>query len=228
MRAKDIMTVDVLTVTPETAVKHASQIMLDRSISGLPVLDDEETVVGMITEGDLMRRFELTARQRSPDSAPEVSARGYLKGQGWKVGDAMTREVVAIDEETPIGQIAALFEERGIKRVPVLRQGRLVGIVSRADLLHGLATAESAQSAVGDESIRLATLTRLRDDAGIRDLAVTVKDGIVHLWGSVGSEAERAAATAVAENVRGAGGVESHLRIVSANAGPDQQGLAAR
>lgn len=218
MRAKDIMTVNVLTVSPETSVKRTAQIMLDRGISGLPVVNDEGELVGMITEGDLMRRFELRARQRSSEAAPEQRAYDYLKAQSWKVGDVMTRQVVTIDEDMPIGQIAALLEEHGIKRTPVMRQKQLVGIVSRADLLHGLVAATWEKTAGGNDAIRLATLTRLREDAGIRDefLSVTVNGGIVHLWGSVGSQAERDAAQAVAENVRAAVGVENHIRVTPA------------
>jgi CBS domain-containing protein len=204
-------------------VSHVARIMLDRRVSGLPVTDDEGCLVGMITEGDLMGRFELGSEpvpspEASPDETSEERARAYLKSYSWKTGDVMTPHVVTIEEGVSLGEVARVLEEHGIKRVPVMREGQLVGIVSRADLLHGLLMPKSSQTPRGDAPLRLGILTRLREDAGIGDefVDVTVLDGVVHLWGRVRSRAERDVARVVAENIRGAEGVENHLRVVPA------------
>jgi CBS domain-containing protein len=209
------MTVDVLKVGPDASVTHAAQLMLDRKVSGLPVLDDEGTLVGMITEGDLMRRFELRAAMPRQEASSADRAREYLKTRGWKVTDVMSRKVLTVDEEMPIGQIAALLEENGVKRAPVMRAGKLVGIVSRADLLRGLVAAKCQRAIVGDNALRLATMSRLSEDGGLSRLGVTVGEGVVHLWGYVGSEAERDAARAIAESVSGVVGVKNHIRVVA-------------
>ena len=127
----------------------------------------------------------------------------------------MTTDLTKVDEETPLSGIAALMEERGIKRVPVMRGERMVGIVSRADLLHALATAKLENTAPDDYTIRRSILTRLRDDAGVKggNLTLTVADGMVHFWGVVNSESERDAARVVAEGIRGVKGVISHLSL---------------
>lgn len=127
----------------------------------------------------------------------------------------MTANVITVEPDTPLSQIAALLEKEQIKRVPVLKQGRVVGIVSRADLLHAIITASEDQTAFGDQPLRLAIVTRLRDEAGFRDgeLDVTVSDGVVHLWGSVRSEARKQAASVAVSTVRGVRGLVDHTRV---------------
>lgn len=221
MRARDVMTTSVVTVSPDMGISHVARIMLDRRVSGLPVMDDEGSLVGIITEGDLMRRVELGSEklpsaEASSDETSEERARAYLKSHSWKAGDVMTPHVVTVEEGVPLGEVSAILEKHGIKRVPVTRQGKLVGIVSRADLLHGLLMPRLRQTPHGDDPLRLSILTRLREDARIGDefVDVTVLDGIVHLWGRVRSRAERDVARVVAENSRGAKGIDNHLRVV--------------
>ncbi|RWK89791.1 MAG: CBS domain-containing protein [Mesorhizobium sp.] len=209
MRAKDVMTARVVTVSPDHSVRHAARIMLDHRISGMPVVDDGGRVVGIVSEGDFLRRSELGATALS---SGEV--RGYVKGHSWKVADLMTSDVVVADEETPIERIAVLMQEHGIKRIPVLRGPRLVGVVSRADLLRVVLAARSDDStAAGDDAIRRSILTRLREDAGVNGdaLTLTVSDGLVHFSGAVRSQSERDAVRVVAEGVRGVKGVYDHL-----------------
>jgi CBS domain-containing protein len=131
MKASDIMTRAVVTVTPDTPVAEACRQMLARGISGLPVVGEDGKLVGMITEGDVMRRLELRQPQRSPQSVRP----GAAKDPGSKVAEIMTGGVITVDEDAPIGQIAGLLDQRHIRRVPVMRDGRLVGIVARSDLL---------------------------------------------------------------------------------------------
>ena len=219
MKAEYVMTADVVSVSPNHSVRHAAQLMLDHRISGLPVLDDNGRVVGLVTEGDLMRRSELGVQALAPIgrqfTTSEDSARAYVKSHSWKVADVMTADPVVVDEGTSLTQIADLMTERGIKRVPVMRGTHLIGIVSRADLLRVLVKAKADDTASGDNAIRRSILTRLRDDAGVEgnSLILTVSDGLVHFSGVVSSQSERDAARVVAEGVRGVKGVFDHLSV---------------
>ncbi len=212
------MATDVVSVRPDTSVRHAAEIMLARGLSGLPVIDDDGRLAGVITEGDLMRRAELRdalgSAETSGASAQDRS-RDYVTGHSWRVGDVMSTPAVAVEETTPLGEIAALFDRRAIKRVPVLRAGVLVGIVSRSDLLRGIVTAAPDRTAAGDAAIRLGIVTRLRYDLGLAEPLpdVVVTRGIVHLSGIVRSETERAAVRVVAEGVRGVAGIDDRLVV---------------
>lgn len=205
------MTANVVTVSPDHSVRHAAQIMLDHRISGMPVVDDDSRLVGIVSEGDFLDRSELGAQ-----AFPADEARGYVKGHSWKVADLMTPVVVAADEETPIERIAALMREHGIKRIPVMRGQCLVGVVSRADLLRVVVAAKfDNATAAGDDAIRRSILTRLREDVRVEGdaLTLTVSDGLVHLSGAVISQIERDAVRVVAEGVRGVKGVFDHLYL---------------
>ena len=209
MKAKDVMAANVVTVSPDHSVRHAAKIMLDHRISGVPVVGDDGRLVGIVSEGDFLRRSELGGL-----SPPE--ARDYVKGHSWKVADLMTSDVVVVDEETSIARIALLMQEHGIKRIPVMRGQRLVGVVGRADLLRAVIAAKSDDAtAAGDDAIRRSILTRLREDAGVKGdaLTLTVSDGLVHFSGSVKSQAERDAVRVVADGVRGVKGVFDHLNV---------------
>lgn len=215
MKAKDVMTTEVVTIRRETGVERVAQLMLTRRISGIPVVDDDDRLVGMVTEGDLMRRSELHVSPLASWTSVEKRARDYARGHGREAKDVMTAEVITIGEETPVGEVAALLEEAGIKRLPVMRGGRLIGIVSRADLLRALAVSRPEPVAPGDEALRRAVMTRVHEDAPVRDrgLNATVANGVVHLWGSLPSDAERDAVVVVARNVQGVTGVVDHTRI---------------
>jgi predicted transcriptional regulator len=128
----------------------------------------------------------------------------------------MTKVVVTIDEREPLDRIAMVFEERGIKRTPVMRNGKIVGIVSRANLLRSLAVKKISDSAPSDSQIRSAILATAAEDAAIRGVLVdvTVDDGIAHLWGNTASEAEREAFRVVAENANGVKEVQNHIRVL--------------
>jgi len=151
MRAKDVMTTEVVYAGPETDVRTIVQELLKRRISAVPVVDDGGRVIGIVSEGDLMRRAESdTEHHRSwwlqLLQDPEDRASEYLKTHGLKARDVMTRNPVTVSEDTSLDEIATLLERNGIKRVPVLRNGKLVGIVSRADLLHGLVARASQEA----------------------------------------------------------------------------------
>ncbi|MER8780218.1 CBS domain-containing protein [Mesorhizobium sp. M1006] len=205
------MTANVVTVSPDHSVRHAAQIMLDHRISGMPVVDDDSRLVGIVSEGDFLHRSELGPAAISPNEA-----RGYVKGHSWKVADLMTSDVVTADEETPIERIVMLMQEHGIKRIPVMRGQRLVGVVSRADLLRVVVAAKfDDDTAAGDDAIRRSILTRLREHAGVKGDALTlrVSNGLVHFSGTVSSQRERDTVRVVAEGVRGVKGVYDHLYL---------------
>lgn len=212
MRAIDIMTTKVVTVSPGNSIRHAAQIMLDHGVSGLPVVDDEGKLAGIITEGDLLRRSELGL----PGIAGSLPAEDYIRSHGWNVGDVMIADVIAIDPDIAVDRVAAIMTENRVKRLPVVEDGALVGIVSRADLLRSIAVAQPDAAIKGDEAIRRSVLARLGDVEELRNLrlGVIVTQGIIHLWGDVDSEPARRAACLVAEGVRGAAGVVDHLGVV--------------
>ena len=140
MLARDVMTRGVLAVRAETPVEEIAALLLSRSISAVPVVDGDDRVVGIVSEGDLMRRTEAETYRRPSwwlelVSDPASLARDYVKTHGRRASDVMTRQVVSVTEDTPVDKIASLLDSRRIKRVPVVREGKLVGVVSRADLL---------------------------------------------------------------------------------------------
>lgn len=221
MRAKDIMTPKVVAVGPEMPVNAIAALLLERHISAVPVIDEDRRILGIVSEGDLMRRGE-TGRRRSwwltVFGEAEELAREFVKTHGQRAKDVMTRDVVTVTEETSATEIAHLLEKKGVKRVPVVRDGRLVGIVSRADLLRGLAARglkPMAPEARDDEAIRTQLLAFLEQEpwADTHFLSIVVDHGIVHLWGLVGSESERQALAVAAESVAGVKGVQNHLRL---------------
>lgn len=214
MRVKDVMTTAVVKLSPDHSVRQAAQIMVDNHISGLPVVDDNGRLVGLISEGDLIRRSELGGAIPKLDATlgADERAKTYVRRSSWRVGDAMSADPVTIDENASVARVSALMQERGIKRVPVLRDGVMVGIVSRADLLQAILSASRDETATGDDAIRRSILVRLAENTGLEglDVKVTVTDGIVHFWGNVETVECRRAARILAENVRGVRGVVEH------------------
>lgn len=215
MLVQDVMTTVVVKLSPDNSVRQAAQIMLDNHVSGLPVVDDDGRLVGLITEGDLMRRTELGGGVPVIDASltTEVRANAYLRRSSWRVGDAMTADPVTVNEDASVSRVAGLMQARGIKRIPVLRNNVLVGIVSRADLLQAILSAKQDETALGDDAIRRSILVRLGENTGLEgfDVAVAVSEGIVHLWGNVEPPECRRAARILAENVRGVRGVVEHF-----------------
>lgn len=217
MRVKDVMTKNVIRLSPDNSVRQAAALMLDNHVSGLPVVDDEGHLLGVLSEGDLIRRTELCSTMvASPaelELAPDERAKAFVKRCSWKVGDAMTTDPVTVDEDASVVRVSRLMQEHGIKRVPVIRNEELVGIVSRADLLKAILAAKQDQTLTDDQAIERSIFTRLGENTGLEGLDVTaaVSDGIVHLWGCVESTDLRRAARILAENVRGVRGVVEHF-----------------
>lgn len=219
MNVADVMSRAIVTVMPGHSVRHAAQMMLDHKVSGVPVVDGDGQLVGILTEGDLLRRVEYGLTGSRPHWIEAVSAEGaardFVKSHSWRVADVMSKPVVAVTEDTSLADVAAMFGTRGIKRAPVVRDGRLVGIVSRADLLRIIAAAKPERIAAGDSALEISATARLRDADTVFAACpeVTVVNGMVHLWGQVRSEAERDAAHVAVEGIEGITGVEDHLSI---------------
>ncbi len=220
MQASDIMTAKVVTVSPDTDVEVIARILLERRISAVPVVGGDDRILGIVSEGDLLRRPETeTERHRSwwlrLLADKQERAGEYLKSHGRRADQVMTREVVTVAEDTNVGDIAELLEQRRIKRVPVVRDGKLVGIISRANLLHGLAAHREkiAAPSTDDRSIRgrvMAVLNEL-DWVSHGGLNVIVSDGVVELWGWAESQKERDALRLATEGVEGVREVKDRL-----------------
>jgi len=230
MRAMDVMTTNVITVSPETTVQEVAKILSERGISGVPVVDAGNRLVGIVSEGDLLHRVE-TGTERRPDrrtgrrrswwldtvGLDQELARDYVKSHGRTAKDVMTSEVTSVSEATELVDIANLLETKRIKRVPVVKDGKLVGIVSRANLVRALAAAGSrlsADTATDDRTIRQNLLAELQGQDWVHTWAadIIVRDGLVHIWVSDDRpREERQALRVAAENIPGVHGVEEHL-----------------
>ena len=222
MQAFDIMRRRVLTISPDATVHEAAEKLVAYGISAMPVVDSDGKLIGMVSEGDLMRRAELGAEPRSSWwlnflADPKERADDYLKSHGHCVKDVMTKDVVTVSEDASIPEIATLLERNNIKRVPVMRDGKVVGIVSRANLLRALVAQESAEAPpLSDREIREQFLKEV-NAAGIRHefAEIIVSDGIVHLWGAAHSDTEKTALRTVAEDIPGVASVEDNIVILS-------------
>jgi CBS domain-containing protein len=225
MRAMDIMTTDVITVDPNMTVQALATLLAERGISGAPVVDASGRLVGVISEGDLLHRAEIgTARRHRVrrrswwlDHFASDAAREYVKSHGRTVNDIMTRDVATVTEETDLADVAALLEARRVKRVPVMRDGKVVGIISRANIVRAVGATKGAPPREGegdDRSIRARLLAELgREEwAKLWPEDVIVRDGVVHFWISEDEPLDKKQALRVAaETIAGVRGVEEHL-----------------
>ena len=224
MRASDVMVRAVVTVSPDTTVEALARLMINLRISGVPVLDNDGRLVGIVSEGDLLRRVEIETERHRPRWSEQFSSNSqrateYIKSHARRVRDIMTREVFTVEAAATLGEIADLLEARKIKRVPVVHDGKVVGIVSRADLLKVLASGGiGTPDEEADRTIRLQLLAELRDQnwTDTTEDRVVVAKGIVHLWGLVRSEEERRALRIAAENTPGVRGIEDHTELAPA------------
>lgn len=223
MIARDIMTTAVHMIAPDADVRAAARLMVEAGVSALPVVDGNEALLGIVSEGDLVRRAELrTARRRSwwleLFTTPETMAKDYVKQHALKVRDVMSSPAISIAEGTPLAEIAALLERHGIKRVPVLKGRAVVGIVSRADLVKALARQAVEPAAdTADSAIRNTFLQRYRAQpwapAG-GGIGFSVSAGVVVLSGLVNSKEQRAALGVMAETIPGVVKVENEIRVL--------------
>ncbi|MBM3532233.1 MAG: CBS domain-containing protein [Alphaproteobacteria bacterium] len=220
MNAKDIMSLAVCTASPDTPINHIAMTFTDRQISAVPVVDDENRVLGIVSEGDLLRRVELGSAPRARwldlFASNESLAREFVKANGRTAKDVMTAPAITVDDTADVVDIAELLDTKRIKRVPVVRDGRLVGIVSRADIVRALIVAAKSwgrKREVDDKTIRMKIVEaiRLQPFIDADKVNVVVEDGEVNLWGQVESAAQRAAIRVIAENTRGVRNVADNL-----------------
>jgi len=218
MQAKDIMSYDVVTIGPDESIQRAARLMLQNRFSGLPVVDANGTLLGIITEGDFLRRNETgTLRRRSRWMelliGPGRLAEEYAHAAGRRVGEVMTRDVYTVSEDTPVSDIVALMARRHIKRVPVLRGGQLAGMVTRTNLMRAVAKAiPDAPVNASDETIRERLLEALKDKPWAPlTIDPVVTDGKVRLIGTITDERQGEAVIVAAENIPGVKSVENEL-----------------
>jgi len=229
MKASDVMVADVITVKPDSDVPDVALLLLSNRISAVPVVDDSGALVGMISEGDLLRRDEAgTGHERSwwlkLLMGREILAAEFLKEHSRKVADLMTRDVVSAAPDTPVADIATLLERHRIKRVPIVRDGKVVGIVSRANLIQALATFRKnavPPQPVADAGLREKVVSRLKSEPWVRSslVNVTVTDGTVDLWGIVDSAVEKQALRVAVETIPGVKAVNDNVIVRPVAAG---------
>ncbi|MGC2200702.1 MAG: CBS domain-containing protein [Stellaceae bacterium] len=221
MQAKDIMTVNVISVSEDTPVHEVVRLLLKHRISAVPVVDGTRKVVGIVSEGDLLRPEGASRAWAQRPWWLEAVFTGqtvtYEKAHGRTAGAVMTRNVITVEDDTPLNEIAELLERHHIKRVPVLSDGRLAGIVSRANLLHGLANTivdHHEPGAAKDRQLREELVKILLDKQELDTVLVnvTVSDGKVRLWGVVENADQAAAAETAAKTLAGVQSVENNLR----------------
>jgi CBS domain-containing protein len=228
MKAEDVMTRDVISIAPDATVLQAARLMLQRHISGLPVVDKDGKLVGVLSEGDFLRRRETrTEHKRSRWleflMGPGRMAAEYSHSHGSKVAEVMTTEVQTVDELTALEDIVDLMERKRIKRVPVVCGGQLVGIVTRSNLMHAMVSmARVAEPPAKDDgAIREKLLSEYQKEiwAPAAMTNVVVRDGVVELWGVVIDERQREAMKVAAENISGVKAVNDHLVWVEPTSG---------
>lgn len=226
MHARDIMTTSVITVGPKADLKEAARLMAENHISGLPVVDEKMRVLGLVSEGDLMRRHEINtqrdAKRRSwwleLFSSNDQLAQDYVKSHAKVVSEVMASPIVTVSEDTPLVDVADILERHNIKRVPVVRNGKLVGVLSRADIVKAFAEGRAIgqRPEEGDRALRHAFLDALSKQSWGRNvyITVTVNRGEIELSGVVESEDRRKALIVLAENCPGAKRVKDDLTIM--------------
>jgi CBS domain-containing protein len=221
MQARDLMVSPVVTVQPSASVKEVAKLLLEQGISAVPVVDDQGKLVGVVSEGDLLHRSEIGSERRRSWwllglTDEETLAAEYVKAHARKVADVMTRKLITAAPDALLHELATLMEANAIKRVPIVEDGRLVGIVSRANLVRALASAQPAlEIELSDANIQGQLLAHLQNQAWARPwlLNIMVKNGVVDLWGVVRSDAERRAVRIAAESMDSVRAVNDNLVI---------------
>ena len=220
MNARDVMVRDVITVGPNDDAVEAAAHMVEHDISAMPVIDDNRKIIGILSEADLIRREELGTEKRRAWWLEAVMPAGtlasdYARSHGRKVAEVMSQRVVTANADATLAEIAALLERNRIKRVPIVEDGRLIGVVSRSNLIQALASAPAtAQKDIqADRALRLEVLARLREQSwtGFGERNILVTNGVVHVWGLVDSPEEHKALLALSESVPGVRSVADEM-----------------
>jgi CBS domain-containing protein len=241
MKAADVMTQPVITIAPDAPILQAVRLMLQNRISGLPVVDQHGQLTGMVTEGDFLRRTELGTERHRPSWLQFLTSEGrladeYVHTHGRKIEEVMSRNPHTVSEDTPLEEVVRIMQRKNVKRVPVIRENKLIGIITRANLLNTLARlARTSRPAVqGDSAIRDQILAELAKLPWHPAVTVLVHDGVVDLSGAILSENDRQAFKVAIENVPGVTAIHDHVVWVEPNSGmvfaspEDQKAEAAR
>lgn len=222
MKAQDVMTPTVITVPPDMPVKEVAALMTDRHISGVPVVTPNGEMVGIVSQSDLLHRRELGTELKRKwwlkvFSDPDRMAREYTKSHGLKAQDIMSRHVTSVNEDADLSDVASILDRNKLKRVPVLRDGRIVGIVARSDLVKALSRtpAETGAKALGDGELHKHLSDKIREQPWLETsyFNVVVTDGAVALWGYVGSQDQRRALRVLVEETAGVKSLEDRLVV---------------
>ena len=228
MQARDVMTRNVISIAPDMTVLQAARLMLQHHISGLPVIDKTGKLIGVLSEGDFLRRQETrTERRRSRWleflMGPGRTAAEYTHSHGSKVSEVMTDDVRTVGEDTSLEDTVEMMERYRIKRVPVLRGSEVVGIVTRSNLMHAMVSLVrmAPPTAADDATIREQLLAEMKKEqwAPAAMTNVVVRDGVVELWGVIIDERQRDALKVAAENIPGVKTVKDHLVWVEPTSG---------
>ena len=222
MQASDVMANQVITVRPDSSVQDAATLLIANRISAVPVTDIDGKLLGIISEGDLLRRSETETDRRRPWwleslTSTESLAKEFIKTHSRRVGDVMTRDVVVAQANTPLREIAALFENNGIKRVPIVQDGKLIGLVSRADLVRALVSwrGDFPKAIPDDEALQEAVIANLERQpwAHVALVNVAARLGQVDLWGLVDTDTQKDAIRVAVEVTPGVEAVNDDLTV---------------
>jgi CBS domain-containing protein len=220
MKAGDVMTRKIVSVSPDETVLQAARKMLQHRISGLPVIDEVGNLVGMLSEGDFLRRQEIGSQRKRSRwleflMGPGKMAAEYTHSHGRKVREVMSTNVLSVSDDASMEEVVESMERHQIKRVPVLRGNKIVGIVTRSNIMHAVVSLARTEpkAAKGDAGIREKLLAALDQErwAPVSMSNVVVRDGVVELWGVIVDERQREALRVAAENIPGVKAVKDHL-----------------
>ena len=222
MKVSQVMTKHVISIQLEATIVQAIKLMLNNRLSGLPVIDRRGRLVGIITEGDFLHRREISTELKrnvwlDAFFGSEQSAHDYVRAHGIKVAELMTRQPITVDEDTSLDRVVHLMERHRIKRLPVARKGKVVGIISRANLMRALASIHRStyKTSRNDQEIRKRIVADIdkQNWAYGADIMVLVRDGIVDLCGTLSDPSQRSALKALVREKSGVRKLYDHLRL---------------
>jgi CBS domain-containing protein len=222
MKAREIMTKDVVTAGLETTVGEIASLLIEHHISGVPVVTEDRQVVGIVSQSDFLYRAETGSEPKRTWwltllTDPDSMARAYTKAHGHRAHEVMSRIVISVTDEAEFGDVAGILNAHGIKRVPVVRDGKLVGIITRTDVVRALAKREASKPAIRSDDVALqkAVLDKMRMQSWLDTayINVEVAEGVVRLTGFIASEDQRRALRVLAEEISGAGSVKDDMTV---------------